>query len=167
MADPQDRRLTKRNQRPPNQNQDSDGGSLIHQQTEISYSGPLPPGVLEEFERVLPGATERIFSMAEKQLDHRISIEKAAVESGVRNSAAGIKAAIAIEAMLVAGSCYLAHLSLGADAIKVMGGSVVMLAGAFGLGTWSRRTERIKKQKMLSEQDADAHGSPRHKRSAK
>ncbi len=133
---------------------------MIHQQTEISYSGPLPPpGVLEGFERVLPGAAERIFSMVEKQLDHRISIEKAAVDSGVNNSAAGIKAAVVIEAMLVAGSCYLAHMGLGAEAIKVMGGSIVALAGAFGLGTWSRRTERINKQKILSKQDAEARSS--------
>lgn len=163
MAEPTRKRFakrkptsTQRTARPPIQSQQTDGGPLVRQ-AEISYSGPLPPpGVLKGFEQVLPGAAERIFVMAEKQLDHRIDIEKAAVESGIRNSAAGIKAAVVIEAMLVAGSCYLAHLGLGAEALKVMGGSVVMLAGAFGVGTWSRRTERIRKQKRLDTQAAEA-----------
>lgn len=127
---------------------------MVRHQTEISYSGPLPPpSVLEGFERILPGAAERIFAMVEKQVDHRIDIEKNAIDSGIRNSAAGIKAAVGIEAMLILGSCYLAHLGLGGDAIEVMGGSVVLLAGAFGFGTLSRRSERIKTHEMITRGD--------------
>ncbi|MBI1812728.1 DUF2335 domain-containing protein [Candidatus Peregrinibacteria bacterium] len=38
-----------------------------HEQT-VSYSGPLPhPGDLERFERILPGAAERIMRMAEQR----------------------------------------------------------------------------------------------------
>lgn len=39
-----------------------------------SYSGPLPaPEDFAEYEKILPGSTDRILKMAEKQVDHRIS----------------------------------------------------------------------------------------------
>ena len=39
--------------------------------TESSYSGPLPPSTeLEAYDKVLPGAAERIFSMAESFAAH-------------------------------------------------------------------------------------------------
>ena len=82
-------------------------------------------------------------------------LEKKVVDNGVRNATAGIYAAVVIEGMFIAASCYLAHLGLGADAIKVMGGSVVALLGAFGFGTISRRSERIQKQKIATQHDND------------
>ena len=121
----------------------------------MSYSGPLPPpGVLQEFERVLPGAAERIFVMAEKQLEHRMSMEKTVVEGGTKRANLGIYAAVAIEGMFLATSCYLAHLGLTADALKVVGGSAVGLLGAFGFGTLSRRSERIKKQEVQAKSES-------------
>jgi uncharacterized membrane protein len=49
--------------------------------TATSFSGPLPiPTQLKEYDIVLPGAAERILSMAEKQLEHRISMEKKTLE---------------------------------------------------------------------------------------
>lgn len=42
-----------------------------------SHSGPLPsPDTFDGYERVLPGAAERILVMAEKQQDHRMDLEK-------------------------------------------------------------------------------------------
>ena len=50
-------------------------------------------------------------------------------------------------------TCSLAHLGLTADALKVVGGSAVGLLGAFGFGTLSRRSERIKKkQRQIQEE---------------
>lgn len=55
-----------------------------------SYSGPLPaPEDFKAYKDVLPNAPERILAMAEKQLEHRTSLEKYIVESGVKESTRG------------------------------------------------------------------------------
>ena len=64
----------------------------------------------------------------------------------------GIYAAVIVEGMFLATSCYLAHLGLTVAALEVVGGSAVALVGAFGFGTLSRRSERINK-KQIENQD--------------
>lgn len=158
MADPNEQPEQSQSLRPPEEVDDtpSRGSSLVHQRTEISYSGPLPPpGVLAEFEKVLPGSAERIFVMAEKQLEHRMSLETTVIEGGSKRADRGVYAAVLIEGMFLATSCYLAHLGMTADALKVVGGSAVGLLGAFGFGTLSRRSERIKKKKIQEGDEVD------------
>jgi len=41
---------------------------------------------------VLPGSAERIFTMAEKQLEHRTHLEKGVVEGGSKRASMGIYA---------------------------------------------------------------------------
>lgn len=49
---------------------------------QYSFSGPLPPPeVLEKYNQALPGAAERILSMAEQQSRHRQSIETKVIDS--------------------------------------------------------------------------------------
>lgn len=46
-----------------------------------AYYGPLPhPAMFAHYERIHPGAAERIFRMTEKQLDHGMAMERAEVE---------------------------------------------------------------------------------------
>lgn len=48
---------------------------------ERSYSGPLPsPEDFKAYEQTLKGSTDRIMSMTEKQVDHRIDMEKTIVK---------------------------------------------------------------------------------------
>jgi len=142
MADHGERRVTQTEQRPPEGDPDSSsrGSPLVHQHTEVSFSGPLPPpGVLEGYERVLPGSAERIFTMAEKQFEHRLHLEKVVIEGGAKRANMGIYAAVIVEGMFLATSCYLAHLGLTADAL--------------GFGTLSRRSERIKKKQRQTQDE--------------
>jgi len=158
MANHDERRVTRQEPRPPEgeANASPRGPSLVHQRTEVSYSGPLPPpGVIQGFENVLPGAAERIFTMAEKQLEHRMYLEKVVVEGGSKRASMGIYAAVIVEGMFLATSCYLAHLGLTAEALKVVGGSAVGLLGAFGFGTLSRRNERIKKKQIQTQEEEE------------
>ena len=128
--------------------------SSVHQYTEVSYSGPLPPpAIMQGYEDVLPGAAERILAMAEKQLDHRMHLEKVVIEGGSKRADKGIYAAVIVEGMFLATSCYLAHLGLTAAALEVVGGSAVALVGAFGFGTISRRNERIKKKQIQTQDE--------------
>ena len=104
---------------------------------------------------MLPGSAERIFTMAEKQLEHRTHLEKGVVEGGSKRASMGIYAAVIVEGMFLATSCYLAHLGLTAEALKVVGGSAVGLLGAFGFGTLSRRNERIKKKQIQTQDEEE------------
>ena len=50
----------------------SDKRSIPVTRQQVSYSGPLPPAdELAQYESVLPGAAERILSLAEKEAEHR------------------------------------------------------------------------------------------------
>ncbi len=80
-------------------------------------------------------------------------LEKVVIEGGSKRASQGIYAAVIIEGMFLATSCYLAHLGMTADALKVVGGSAVALVGAFGFGTLSRRIERIKKKKIQTQDE--------------
>lgn len=55
-----------------------------------SYSGPLPaPEDFEAYEKVLPGATDRIITMAEKSLESRINNEKTIIDTRLKQSGRG------------------------------------------------------------------------------
>src|ERR1700687_4427800 len=52
-------------------------GQLLHHRQETLFQGPLPrPEDFAAYERVLPGAADRILKMAEKQGDHRQLLER-------------------------------------------------------------------------------------------
>lgn len=56
-----------------------------------SFSGPLPhPQALEDYNRIVPGAGQRILAMAEKEAMHRRNLESLVTSSDIRNSHAGL-----------------------------------------------------------------------------
>ena len=59
---------------------------------QTSYRGPLPhPEILKEYEKILPGAAERILVMAESQQKHRMSMEETIIKSQTGQSKNGQK----------------------------------------------------------------------------
>ena len=76
MPRPPKQTFPRAEQRPAKENVSREG-HLVHQHAEMSFSGPLPPpNVLSAYEDLLPGAADRIITMAEKQLEHRMYLEK-------------------------------------------------------------------------------------------
>ena len=60
------------------------GISLVRQTISQGYSGPLPPPkMLNDYELVTPGFAERIVTMAEKEQNHRHSLENTAVNGAI------------------------------------------------------------------------------------
>lgn len=69
----------------------SEKSGFEHVITAATFSGPLPPPkVLEDYNRIVPGAANRILILAEKQSEHRRHIEAMFGETEVRNSRLGI-----------------------------------------------------------------------------
>lgn len=55
------------------------------------FSGPIPPpSIIKGYEDVLPGAADRILSMAEEQAKHRQAMERKIVNTESRDSLLGI-----------------------------------------------------------------------------
>ena len=54
------------------------------------WSGPLPPPqILQRYEEIVPGAADRILKMTEKQMNHRIDLEKTVIEGDAKRSYPG------------------------------------------------------------------------------
>ena len=63
---------------------------IRYQEIHRSFNGPLPaPEDFKQYESVLPGAADRIISMAEKQQLHRTSLEKEIVDRNFNQSSRG------------------------------------------------------------------------------
>lgn len=55
------------------------------------HEGPLPdPETFEKYDKVCPGAADRILTMAEEQMHHRHKLEYKFLDSRVKNSTLGI-----------------------------------------------------------------------------
>jgi uncharacterized membrane protein len=57
----------------------------------LSYSSPFPPPeILEKYNAIYPGLTERTITMIEQQSKHRQELENIVIKSGSRDSKWGI-----------------------------------------------------------------------------
>lgn len=112
------------------------------------FSGPLPPPKqLEEYEKILPGAADRILKMAERQSSHRQKMEEMIVRSNTRDSHYGVVFAFLLGLVIICGGIYLASIGHPYGTWFSFGG-VATLIGVFVYGTRSSRKERTEKVKQ-------------------
>ncbi len=104
-----------------------------------TYSGPLPrPEDLAKYNEIVPGAAERILSMAEKEMRHRQEIERR--ESKGRISLAYVSTALSFISVLVLAGLIWYSLYIGrfGTAIGVAIGAIASVAGIFVYAKASR-----------------------------
>ena len=107
------------------------------------YSGPLPaPEVLERYDKIAPGAAERIIKMAEAQSLHRQDIESRVVRSDIRNSILGVLFGFIIALTALALSAFSIYLGHAVEGTIIGTGGLSGLASVFVYGTRSRKKER-------------------------
>ena len=71
-------------------------------QVRTEFSGPLPPpDALEKYERVSPGAAERIIAMVERESSHRHELGKFLVNNGYKQASKGQNYAAIIGALAI------------------------------------------------------------------
>ncbi len=74
-----------------------------------SFSGPLPPpSMLREYDLALPGTTERLLRMLEKEQAHRIEWETKALASEIRQEQYGQWFGLVVVVLCIVGAIYLA-----------------------------------------------------------
>lgn len=79
--------------------------NIIVQQTFVS---PLPPpAILKEYEDILKGSADRLFSMVETQANHRMSIEKTIIKGDIWRSFTGLGAGFIIAIFGLGGAFFL------------------------------------------------------------
>ena len=109
------------------------------------HSGPLPdPSQLEQYNKVCPGAADRIITMAEKEAEHRHCIETAYLKSSTRISWIGVISAAIICIATIAGGVLV--IMNGHDwAGSFLGASgLAGVAGTFITGTKSTKGTHTK-----------------------
>lgn len=125
-------------------------GILIRATQSRSYMGPIPPPeMLAGYEEVLPGSANRILEMAEKQSQHRMSLEKTVTESDVKRANNGLVMAFGLSIISLAAAAYLAINGHEATASVIVGTNLAALAGSFIYGSIARKNERSEKRQKL------------------
>lgn len=79
---------------------------VAHRLTQIAvseqFSGPMPhPKHLREYEVVLPGAAERILSMAERNLNHNMAGNKSMLDAEIEDRKRGMRYGAGLFALLI------------------------------------------------------------------
>ncbi|HOO50495.1 MAG TPA: DUF2335 domain-containing protein [Alphaproteobacteria bacterium] len=98
----------------------------------VSYEGPLPPAVeMEKYNRILPGAAERVFAMAEKDGDHRRSIEKDLVSKRFRADILGMCFAFSLAFICIIAAMYFFYVGNITAGFALLGFPVLSLIGKF------------------------------------
>ena len=115
-----------------------------------SYSGPIPPpDLLKQYDEIAPGTASRIIAMSERQSEHRMSLEKKVVESGISRSTAGLICGFLIACVFAGSGVWVASMGHPAAGATIATASVVGLVGVFVTGTLSQRSERNEKAKVM------------------
>ncbi len=74
-----------KNKQPTNKTNSQQSVNKVHQVLQQVTTGPIPsPEILEKYEAIIPGAAERILSMAEREAKHRHQNESKALEANIK-----------------------------------------------------------------------------------
>ena len=115
---------------PPNESR-----LAVHEAVEY-FQGPIPPpNVLGEYDKMLPGAADRIVSMAEAQASHRRNMEEVELHSDVMLEARGQLFGFVLAVVSLGGGMVLVGLDKTLLGTAAVIGAVAALVGLF---VWAR-----------------------------
>jgi len=112
-------------------------------QTEQRFYGPIPhPSTLEGYERIVPGAADRILSMAEADTRHIHAMELKAIAIKGREINKGQNFGLVIGLAGLGASIYALNVGAHAAAASLGGVTLVGLVSSFILGRLPPRKEK-------------------------
>ncbi|MCE9627829.1 MAG: DUF2335 domain-containing protein [Candidatus Eisenbacteria bacterium] len=133
---------------PPNDSNTPQHTSLTV--THTTMSGPLPhPALVEHYERISPGAADRIFTYAEDQLRHRHEIEKLVVQTQSRAVVFGQWIALTVILAGMGLGALLAYTGQSVWAFASLLSPLATVAALFIKGRHDERIERIAKARSV------------------
>lgn len=131
--------------------------TATHTQTTTIYASPFPPPeILERYERILPGTTEKILKNIEIQRDHRMKMESKVITSNIVQTYLGqaVGFVVAMTAIILG---YLLIMN-GKEVTGIVSiiGCLVALVGIFVYGKKTQTDElKSKREKLLSESNSE------------
>ena len=116
--------------------------SQISLQVMQHYQGPLPhPAVLADYEKIQPGLTERIVTLAEKEAEPRHKVDKILVKGAINADRWGQVFGFLVSIFAVAAGTYAAINGSPFAGAFIGAGGVAALASVFVLGQRADRKE--------------------------
>lgn len=121
--------------------------NIVRTEQAVAFSGPLPPPeMLKQYNDAFDGCAERIVAMAERQSDHRQSLETTVIRGNTRNETLGLIAASFLGITAIICGYLLVDHGKDAQGFSLILGTIGTLAGIF---IWGRhRQEKERKQKL-------------------
>lgn len=100
-----------------------------------SFSGPMPPpSILEGYERIVPGAAERILAMAESDMQHQQQYDNALLKASVNQIRRGQILGFLIGLATISASVYFATIGYPILAGILSGSTLLGLVSVFAIG---------------------------------
>lgn len=125
--------------------------AVRHDIVAASFQGPLPPpDMLEQYNAIVPDAAERILAMAEKNGEHRRTLEAFAVKAEHTRSMGGLIVGGVVALAIVVGAVIVTldgHPEVG---VLMVGIDIAGIVGSLVYGTESRRRERQKRAEIMT-----------------
>lgn len=116
------------------------------------FSGPLPrPDILAAYENTLPGAADRVISMAERQSAHREALEAKHLDAGIRAQQLGSVFAFILSLIVVLGGFLLLWQGKKVEGLGSLITAAAVLVGNFIYSKRQQRDEREEKSAALAE----------------
>src|SRR6266567_8816501 len=104
-----------------------------------NYEGPLPhPWHLAEYEKISPGAAEKIITMAQEQAKHRQFLEKEVIESNIKKESRGMNYAFTLTIVMMLIGAFLLYNNKPTAGYFALFSPAIFQAGAF---IYKKRTE--------------------------
>ena len=115
-----------------------------------TFSGPLPPPeLLERYNQVLPGAAERIIAMAEKQQEHRQTIERNVIFGNTASQTRGNYLGFIVCMTAILGGIWLIYLGRETIGLAAVIAPITGLVAIFVVSKYQQKKELDAKASSL------------------
>lgn len=119
------------------------------------FSGPLPPpSMLEAYDKVVPGAAERILTMAESEAKHRHNIENSLIKAESREIHLGQIFALIIGLTAILSGTYAATHGAPLAGTLIGAGGVIGLVTVFILGRKAAAPESTAEEAKAADEES-------------
>jgi uncharacterized membrane protein len=119
---------------------------------QITYQAPLPPPhMLEQYERILPGTSDRLISQMENQSAHRQRLETSTINANIQNERRGQLFAFILATIAILGAFFLIATGRDRYGIYIFITTFASLVSVFIIGKVSQNRELTQKRKEMKQ----------------
>jgi uncharacterized membrane protein len=116
------------------------------------FAGPIPPpSLLARYNDIVPNGAERILAMAERQSQHRETIESQVVTGNIDSQKRGTIFGFILALVTILGGFALVYAGKDTSGMAAIIGSLVSLVSVFVYARHKQAKERVDKAKTLAE----------------